>query len=355
MIDPRRELVRSAFSLLAVGLLAGLSLWILKPFFGAIVWATILAVATWPILTRVQRLLWGRRALAVTAMILALVTAVVGPFLAVVGAVVRNIDALTAFAAQLATYHAPPSPDWVAKLPIVGDRAAEVWDRAAEGGLSALVQDLAAYIGNAPRWLASQAGSLGRLMVQFLVTLIIVGVMYSSGEKAVSGLRAFGRRLAGPRGEAMVTLAGGAIRSIAMGVVVTALAQSLFSGLGLMITGVPFATALTIAMFVLAIAQVGPLPVLIPAVIWCYRTQGVGWGTLLLAWSLAATTLDNLVRPLLIKRGADLPLLLIFAGVLGGLVSFGLTGIFVGPVVLAIAYTLLEDWVRGESHPEGGA
>jgi predicted PurR-regulated permease PerM len=214
------------------------------------------------------------------------------------------------------------------------------------------VQDLAAYVGSAPHWLASQAGSLGRLMVQFLVTVIIVAVMYSSGEKAVAGLRAFGRRLAGPRGEAMVTLAGGAIRSIAMGVVVTALAQSLFSGLGLAIAGVPFATALTVAMLVLAIAQVGPLPVLIPAVLWTYRAQGVGWGTLLLVWSVAATTLDNLVRPFLIKRGADLPLLLIFAGVLGGLVSFGLTGIFVGPVVLAVAYRLLEEWVRGPADLE---
>jgi len=178
-----------------------------------------------------------------------------------------------------------------------------------------------------------------------------VGVMYAGGETAVSGLRAFGRRLAGPRGEAMVTLAGGAIRSIAMGVVVTALAQAIFSGAGLAIAGVPFASALTIAMFVLAIAQIGILPIMIPAAIWSFREQGAGWGSALLVWSLLATTLDNFLRPFLIKKGADLPLLLIFAGVIGGLVSFGLTGFFVGPVILGIAYTLLEDWVRGEPGP----
>jgi predicted PurR-regulated permease PerM len=136
-----------------------------------------------------------------------------------------------------------------------------------------------------------------------------------------------------------------------MGVVVTALAQAIFSGAGLGIAGVPFASVLTIAMFVLAIAQIGVLPVMIPAVIWSYKEQGVGWGTALLVWSILATTLDNFLRPFLIKKGADLPLLLIFAGVIGGLVSFGLTGIFVGPVVLGIAYTLLEDWVRSE--PQG--
>jgi predicted PurR-regulated permease PerM len=137
-----------------------------------------------------------------------------------------------------------------------------------------------------------------------------------------------------------------------MGVVVTAVVQSTFAGVGLWIGGVPFAAALTVLMFVLAIAQVGPTPVLIPAVIWGFHSLGAGRGSFLLAWSLVAATLDNILKPFLIKQGADLPLLLVFAGVLGGLLSFGLTGIFIGPVVLAVAYTLLEDWVRGELPPE---
>ena len=189
------------------------------------------------------------------------------------------------------------------------------------------------------------------LVVQFLLTIVITAVLYANGESAAAGVRRFGQRLAGARGEQSIKLAGGAIRGVALGVVVTALAQSLLGGLGLAVAGVPFAGVFTMAMIMLCLAQVGPLVVLVPAVIWMYWTGDNAWGTALLVWSIFVGTLDNFLRPFLIKKGADLPLLLIFAGVIGGLVSFGLLGIFVGPVVLAVTYRLLESWVNetGES------
>ena len=128
----------------------------------------------------------------------------------------------------------------------------------------------------------------------------------------------------------------------------------MLAGLGLAIAGVPFAGVLTVLALVLCIAQVGPILVLVPAIIWLYGSGQAGWGTFLLVWTIPVVTLDNVVRPILIKKGADLPLLLIFAGVLGGLVSFGLIGIFVGPVVLAVGHTLLEAWIdAGEPQPRG--
>ena len=133
-----------------------------------------------------------------------------------------------------------------------------------------------------------------------------------------------------------------------MGVVVTAIAQSALGGIGLAISGVPFAAMLTAVMFILCIAQLGPALVLGPAVIWLYWDGDVLWGTILLVWSLIVAVMDNFLRPILIKRSANLPLLLIFAGVVGGLMAFGLIGIFVGPVVLAVAFTLLQAWVREE-------
>jgi len=126
---------------------------------------------------------------------------------------------------------------------------------------------------------------------------------------------------------------------------VTAIAQSVLGGVGLAVAGVPFASLLTAVMFMLCIAQLGPMLVLVPAVAWLYWSGAVGWGTFLLVVTLVAGTMDNVLRPLLIKRGADLPLLLILAGVIGGLVAFGLVGIFVGPVLLAVAYKLLGDWI----------
>src|SRR6185369_1514579 len=116
-------------------------------------------------------------------------------------------------------------------------------------------------------------------------------------------------------------------------------------GLGLVAAGVPFPMLLTAVMFVLAIAQIGAAPVLLGATFWVYTKSGAVWGTGFLIWAIFCSTLDNVVRPILIRRGADLPLLLIFAGVIGGLVAFGILGLFVGPVVLAVAYTLLMEWI----------
>jgi predicted PurR-regulated permease PerM len=142
-----------------------------------------------------------------------------------------------------------------------------------------------------------------------------------------------------------------AIRGVALGIVVTALIQSGLASLGLFVVGVPFATVLTAVVFVSCIAQIGPGPVLIAPIVWAYWTGGSGWGTALLVWSLAVTLVDNVLRPVLIRKGADLPLLLVFLGVVGGLLAFGIIGIFIGPVVLAVSYSLLADWVSRPPPP----
>jgi predicted PurR-regulated permease PerM len=181
--------------------------------------------------------------------------------------------------------------------------------------------------------------------VEFLLTVILAAAMYANGEVTAQRVLRFGRRLAGSGGENAVRLAGQTIRGVALGIVVTALAQTIFAGLGLVIAGVPFAGVLTAAMLLLSIAQIGVIPVLGCAVAWLYWSGDSAWGTFLLVWTIVAATMDNFLRPILIRRGADLPLLLIFAGVVGGLLAFGLIGIFVGPVVLAVADALLTAWI----------
>jgi predicted PurR-regulated permease PerM len=195
-------------------------------------------------------------------------------------------------------------------------------------------------------------GGFGVLVLQFLLTVVFAALLYAKGEHAASWTRKFSRRLAGEQGEHSVRLAGQAVRGVALGVVVTALVQSILGGVGLVIAGVPFAAVLTAVMFMLAIAQIGAVPVLVLAVIWTYWSVGTGWGTFLLIWTLVVGSMDNVLRPILIKKGADLPLLLIFIGVIGGLIAFGIIGLFVGPVVLAVAHKLLTAWV--EEEPAGG-
>jgi predicted PurR-regulated permease PerM len=195
---------------------------------------------------------------------------------------------------------------------------------------------------------------MGMTMVHFLLTVIIAAILYTKGEVVREGLLNFARRLAGRQGEDVTILAAKAVRGVVLGVVVTAIVQAALGGIGLLITGIPAAGFLTAVMLMFCLAQIGPFLVLIPAVIWLYWSGQPVWGTVLLVVSAVAGTVDNVVRPFLIKKGADLPLLLIFSGVIGGLIAFGIIGLFIGPVVLAVTYTLLKAWVLGEVREEPG-
>jgi predicted PurR-regulated permease PerM len=242
----------------------------------------------------------------------------------------------------------PPPPGWVAGLPLVGTRLQDFWQQVAATGIQEYAARLAPYATTGTQWFIGKAGNFGLLFLQFLLTVVIAAIMYAGGESTAAWLKLFGRRLAGQRGEDVVVLAGQAIRGVALGVVVTAIVQSVLGGIGLALAGVPMASVLTAVMFMLCIAQLGPILVLLPAVAWMYWSGDNGWGTFLLVWTLVVGSLDNILRPYLIKKGADLPLLLIFAGVIGGMLTLGLVGIFVGPVVLAVAYTLIDAWVVGD-------
>jgi predicted PurR-regulated permease PerM len=348
MNETSNDITRTFFAVLFIGLLIGTSLWILKPFLGAFIWAVTIVTATWPLMVSVQDRLWGRRPAAVAVMTLILLCVLLVPLWLAIDTIVSNADFIAGWVKSLSTFEIPPPPDWVGTLPLLGSGIALAWEKAAMEGIQEFLARLAPYGGSAIRWFISEVGGFGGLVLQFLLTVVFAALLYASGEQAASWVRRFGKRLAGARGEHSVLLAGQAVRGVALGVVVTALAQTVVAAAGLFIVGIPFAAVLTALVFMLAIAQIGAAPVMIPAVVWLYYSSGPGWGTFFLVWSVVVMTMDNFLRPILIKRGADLPLLLIFAGVVGGLIAFGLIGIFVGPVVLAIAHTLLAAWVDEE-------
>jgi predicted PurR-regulated permease PerM len=345
MIEARGDITRTFLAVLFIGVLIGTSIWILKPFLGAAIWAVTIVTATWPLMAAIQRRLWGRRSLAVAVMTVVLLCVLVVPLWLAIGTIVSNADRLTGWAKSLSTLEVPPPPTWLGGVPLLGNDLVVAWEKVAVVGIQDFLKKLAPYGGSAISWFITEVGGFGVLVLQFLLTVALAALLYANGEHAASRMKRFGRRLAGPRGENMILLAGQAVRGVALGVVVTALAQSILGGVGLAIARVPFAAVLTAVMFMLAIAQIGPMPVLIPAVVWLYWSSSPGWGTFLLVWTLVVGTMDNVMRPVLIKKGADLPLLLIFAGVVGGLTAFGLIGIFVGPVVLAVAHTLLSAWI----------
>jgi predicted PurR-regulated permease PerM len=348
MTSIQRDITRTVLAVLFIGALIGTSLWVIKPFLGAGIWAVTIVTATWPLMTSIQGRLWGRRSLAVAVMTVVLLCFLVIPLWLAIGTIVSNADQIGGWVKSLSTFEFPPPPDWLGRVPLFGDELKAAWEKIALVGLQDFLNRLAPYGGSAVRWFAAEVGGFGALVLQFLLTVIFAALLYASGERAATWIKRFGRRLAGPRGEHSIQLAGQAVRGVALGVVVTALAQSVLGGVGLTIAGVPFAAILTAVMFMLAVAQIGPLLVLVPSVAWLYWSDRTGWGTFLLLWTLVVGTMDNFLRPVLIRKGADLPLLLIFSGVVGGLIAFGLIGIFVGPVVLAVAHRLLTAWVDEE-------
>ena len=346
------DLAKIAFGMLFLGMLIVSCFMVLSPFLPALVWATMITIATWPLMLMAQRLLWGKRLLAALLMCLILLLIFVIPLFMALANVAEKAPMLIELGTTI-SHSPPPELLWLQQVPVVGTKLFEFWQQILASGGQLLFTKLVPYLGQTARWLASQAGNLGLLFVHFLLTVSICGVLYHSGEMVATGIRRFAHRLAGERGDNATVLASQAIRAVAMGVVVTALVQSSVAGLGLLIAGIPYTMVLIVVMFVLIVAQIGPFPVLLSCIGYLYWSGDTTWGTFLLVWSLIAGTMDNFLRPFLIKRGADLPLILILVGVIGGLLTMGIIGLFIGPVVLAVGYTLLDAWIKeGESQPE---
>jgi predicted PurR-regulated permease PerM len=347
-----QDLTRTTLAVLFIGGLIAATLWVLWPFLPAIVWAMTLVVSTWPLMLQVQRYAGNRRSLAVLAMTAALLLIVIVPLWLAIATVIENIDEIGELSRAALLLRLPSPPEWLAEVPLVGSHAAQAWRQFAAANVGDLAPRLTPYAGYMTRWVAGAVGGLGLLFLQFLLVVVIAAIMFAQGERAAASVIRFAHRLAGERGKTTALLAGHAIRGVALGVVVTAIAQSLLGGISLAVVGFPFATVLTAVMFILCLAQIGPGLVLIPAVAWMYWSGELAWGTVLVGFSVVTLTMDNFLRPILIRRGANLPMLLILVGVIGGLIAFGLLGIFVGPTVLAVAYTLLNAWVDEDETAE---
>lgn len=342
---PPQPLIRTA---LVIGFLAALgaaSLKILQPFLVAFLWAVIIVVASWPAMLWLQQRLGGRRWAAVSLLTLALLVLLVLPFSLAITAAVVNAGEIAERVKTLDSFRLPALPTWITELPFFGDKAIALWDQVATAGLEGLLGRLAPYAGAMTKGIVARASGLGFIVVEAALALAFVALLYLRGEAAARVVQRIAARLAGPRGANAVVLATRAIRGVALGVGGTAIVQSVMTGIGLSLAGVPFAALLSGLALVLCLVQIGTLPVLVPAVIWVFWSGSTGWGIFLLIWSIIVGTADNVLRPLLIQRGVDLPLWLVFTGVVGGLIAFGLVGLFIGPVVLAVASMLIGNWL----------
>ena len=339
------DLARVTLGVLVLALLVAGSLWILKPFLGAIIWAVMVVVATWPAMLSLQARLGGRRWLAIAIMTTVMLLVLIVPLTLAVASIVDHAGDVPRWVKTASEIDVPPPPHWVSDIPLGGRWLARQWEQLASVSHEELAALAAPYARGAVEWFVGQVGGIGLLVLNFLLTVVIAAALYGGGESAATGARRFAQRLAGDRGDQAVVLAAQAIRAVALGIVVTAFLQAVAAGIGFAVCGVPYATVLTALVFMLCMVQLGPFPVMLPAVIWLYWTDHPGSATVLLVWTVVVGVVDNVLRPILIRRGADLPLPLIIAGAIGGVIGFGVVGLFVGPVVLAVTYRLLEWWI----------
>jgi predicted PurR-regulated permease PerM len=342
----RVDLTRIFLVILIIAVLIAGSLWTLLPFLGALIWATTIVIATWPLLLRAERWAGGRRSVAVALLTIIMLAIFVVPFGLAIGTLVEAASEGLALFKNLVAHGLSPPPSWLDGVPVVGGKLAAKWQELSAGGPEALAAALRPYVGSAANWVLSITGGLGGTAVHFLLTVVIAAILYANGETAAKGVLAFAHRIGGEQGERIMVLASQSVRGVALGVIVTALVESIIAALGLWLGDVPHTGLLVALIFIFAVAQLGPLPVLIPVIIWMFWSGNVLWGVILAAFTVAVAVVDNVLKPVLIRRGVDLPLLLIVAGVIGGLVSFGVIGLFIGPVILAVTYTLLDAWIK---------
>jgi predicted PurR-regulated permease PerM len=342
---------RSILVLLFVGLFIGV-LAIVKPFTTAILFGAALATAAWPIRQTLVHRGLGRGSTATLLLLLSLVLVVL-PMLVVAP---HLADQMVRGAERVQSYFAttPQRPAWIEGLPLVGLRLAAAWERVveAQGNLRTLLEP---YTADVEQFMIGAARALADSVLQVLLSLIVATMFWTNGDALVAMLHDALRRLGGLIAEQALDVAAGAIRGVAYGVVGTAAIQTVLLTIGLAVSGVPGAAMLGFVALLLAISQIGgPLLVLIwgGAAWWLFAQDHQAWGVFMIIWGMFVSTVDNLIKPWLIGFGIEMPMSLTILGVFGGFIAFGFLGLFIGPTLIAIMFTLLQAWRAAVSgHP----
>jgi predicted PurR-regulated permease PerM len=338
-------------ALVLLGVLVAACFRIVLPFLGALTWATIIAVSAWPLFVRLRARLGGRSSLAagVTSFLLLLIFVL--PVVYLTQSLAEHVQAVSRMAHDLTALSLPAPPDRLTQIPLVGERLAEKW-REAGADLGATLAKGKPWIAKAANWVLSKGADLGLSLLEFLMAVLISGVLLHHGEAAAGLCRRVGARLSGPRSEQLLIVAEQTVRGVSIGVIGTALIQAVLTALGLLLAGVPGVGLLGFLSFLFATLQIGTGPVWIPAAVWLGWSGQHGWMIFTIVWGLFINVVDNFIRPYLIGMGNATPMMVIFLGVLGGMLAWGFIGIFVGATLLAAGYTLFYAWLEEASADE---
>lgn len=331
--------------LVALTLLVLACLQIILPFLGAIAWAAIIAITVWPAFLWLAARLGQRPRLAASICAVVLIALLVLPFALMVATLGQAVPQVAGFVQDLAVTIAPEPPDWLSGLPGVGQLLAEVW-RSAVTDMAGLMRRALPAAEQAGGWALAQGANLAITVLEFLFAILIAGVMLVTADRFQDLAERLASRLDIGDGARLIGIVVGTVRSVSIGLVGTASAQALLASLGFVLAQVPGAGLLGFMTFMLALVQLPTFLVWAPATAWLWFSGSEGPAIFLGLWGLLlVNTVDNFLRPWLISRGARLPFALILMGVLGGLLAWGIIGLFIGPTLLAVAYSLIRTWM----------
>lgn len=342
--DRTRDFERYAVTAALVLLVLGCYL-VVRPFITAFLWAGIITVSTWGIYLRIRAMLGQRGGLAAAVMGLALTAVLLVPITVLGLMLISNWHLLTDRVSDLMASGLGAPPVWMHGLPLIGETAAQYW-QAVAANPDLLSQDLKPLIKPVKDFFLAFTAGLGGGFLEFALALLISTLLYVWGENTCHVVTRIATHLGGDTGRRQVSVVASTVRGVFNGVIGTSAAQALLGLIGFWLAGVPGALLLGIATFFLSVVPGGPVLLWLPAAIWLNVTGETGWAIFMAAWGFFVISgADNILRPLLIGKGVQAPLALIFLGVIGGILAFGFLGLFIGPTLLAIAYNLYLDWL----------
>ena len=331
-------------------LIISISYIIFKPFLVVIAWGIIIAVALFPVFTKIAKLFKGREGLAATSIVILGLALLTLPSIKLAGTTIDSIHNLSNHLEQ-GTLEVPSPPDKVKDWPVIGDKTWELWNLAATNMDSAM-QKMSPQFKSMGTWLAGTISGLVGGFFIFVFALIISGIFMAYSESAYDLSSKVFNRFLGTRGQEMLVNSIATIRSVVNGILGVALIQATLVGLGFMLADIPGAPILTLIIFFLAIIQIPPLIIVLPVIIYAFPSMDTGAAVVFTIWSFLAGASDNFLKPLLLGRGVDIPMLVILIGAIGGMIAGGIIGMFVGAVVLALAYQLFIDFMERDNPAE---
>jgi predicted PurR-regulated permease PerM len=332
-----RMLALAALALIIVGCFM-----VLQPFLTALIWAVILTVTLWPLFELAAAR--TSRALAALAVVVLVTVVVLAPFAILFSQIADNSERVAAWTRAMIEAGPPDPPAWVQSLPLVGERVATYWASFAHD-TAALLTELRRFIEPAQKVLFASGATVLSGLLQLTLSILIAFFLLKDGDLLLRRIDVAAERLAPERGQRLVRSAALTVRGVVIGILGTALAQGVLAAIGFFIAGVKAAPLLGFVVFLLSPVPIGPPLVWIPVGIVLIQRGEIAWGIFVLVWgALVVSSIDNVIKPLIISRGSQLPFILVLLGILGGAVAFGFIGVFLGPVLLALGFALVAEW-----------